>query len=136
MAILGALTTPGTDKPLAIIDLGSGSTDAAVITANNEITAVHSAGAGDMVNMLINCELGLNDMGLAEEIKIHPLAKVENLFQLRLQDGSTQFFEEALDPKVFGKIVLLKNGGMVPWILTTPWKKFVMCGGKPKEKCF
>jgi diol dehydratase reactivase alpha subunit len=136
MAILGALTTPGTDKPLAIIDLGSGSTDAAVITANNEITAVHSAGAGDMVNMLINCELGLNDMGLAEEIKIHPLAKVENLFQLRLQDGSTQFFEEALDPKVFGKIVLLKNGGMVPLDINHSLEKVCHVRREAKRKVF
>lgn len=31
MAVLGALTTPGTDKPLVVLDLGGGSTDAAVI---------------------------------------------------------------------------------------------------------
>ena len=32
MAIRGALTTPGTAKPLAILDMGGGSTDAAIIT--------------------------------------------------------------------------------------------------------
>ena len=31
MAILGALTTPGTEPPLAILDLGGGSTDASII---------------------------------------------------------------------------------------------------------
>ncbi len=30
-AILGALTTPGTTRPLAILDLGAGSTDASII---------------------------------------------------------------------------------------------------------
>lgn len=32
-AILGALTTPGTTRPLAILDLGAGSTDASIINA-------------------------------------------------------------------------------------------------------
>ena len=52
-AILGALTTPGTDRPLAILDLGAGSTDASIIDSRGQILAVHLAGAGDMVTMLI-----------------------------------------------------------------------------------
>ena len=32
MAIIGALTTPGTTVPLAIVDMGGGSTDAAIVT--------------------------------------------------------------------------------------------------------
>ncbi|KAB8146531.1 diol dehydratase reactivase ATPase-like domain-containing protein, partial [Raoultella ornithinolytica] len=36
-AILGALTTPGTTRPLAILDLGAGSTDASIINAQGEI---------------------------------------------------------------------------------------------------
>ena len=32
MAIRGALTTPGSNKPLAILDMGAGSTDASIIT--------------------------------------------------------------------------------------------------------
>ena len=31
MAIKGALTTPGTSVPLAIVDMGAGSTDASII---------------------------------------------------------------------------------------------------------
>ncbi len=33
MAIAGALTTPGCAAPLAILDLGAGSTDAAIVNA-------------------------------------------------------------------------------------------------------
>lgn len=71
-AILGALTTPGTTRPLAILDLGAGSTDASIINPKGEIIATHLAGAGDMVTMIIARELGLEDRYLAEEIKKIP----------------------------------------------------------------
>ncbi len=61
MAIRGALTTPGTDKPLAIIDMGAGSTDASIITKAGEITSTHLGGAGNMVTMLIKSEMGIDD---------------------------------------------------------------------------
>ena len=32
MAVGGALTTPGVDRPVAVLDLGGGSTDAALLT--------------------------------------------------------------------------------------------------------
>lgn len=91
-AILGALTTPGTTKPMAILDLGAGSTDASIINPQGEIVATHLAGAGDMVTMIIASELGLEDRYLAEDIKKYPLAKVESLFHIRHEDGSVQFF--------------------------------------------
>lgn len=69
MAIAGALTTPGCAAPLAILDLGAGSTDAAIVNAEGQITAVHLAGAGNMVSLLIKTELGLEDLSLAEAIK-------------------------------------------------------------------
>ncbi len=59
MAIRGALTTPGTKPPLATLDLGGGSTDASIINEAGEIRSVHLAGAGDMVTLLIDTELGL-----------------------------------------------------------------------------
>jgi diol dehydratase reactivase alpha subunit len=100
MAILGALTTPGTEAPLAIVDVGGGSTDASVISKSGEIHSTHQAGAGDMVTLLINTELGLEDFDLAENIKKYPLAKVESLFHLRHEDGSVQFFHQPLDPRL------------------------------------
>ncbi|NUF98204.1 diol dehydratase reactivase subunit alpha [Lactobacillus mellis] len=113
-AINGALTTPGTDKPLAILDLGAGSTDASIISPNNEIVAIHLAGAGDMVTMIINSELGLDNIYLAEDIKKYPLAKVENLFQLRHEDGSVQFFDEPLSSELFARVVAVKPEGYEP----------------------
>ncbi|EGV7761817.1 propanediol dehydratase reactivase alpha subunit PduG [Salmonella enterica] len=113
-AILGALTTPGTTRPLAILDLGAGSTDASIINPKGEIIATHLAGAGDMVTMIIARELGLEDRYLAEKIKKYPLAKVESLFHLRHEDGSVQFFPTPLPPAVFARVCVVKPDELVP----------------------
>ncbi|WP_122088186.1 diol dehydratase reactivase subunit alpha [Halalkalicoccus subterraneus] len=110
MAILGSLTTPGTDVPFAILDMGGGSTDAAYINETNEITSTHLAGAGDMVTMLIASELGV-DRELAEGLKKYPVAKVETLFSIRHEDGTVTFLDEAVDSETFGRVVLLKDDG-------------------------
>lgn len=111
MAVLGSLTTPGTDYPVAILDMGGGSTDAAYMDENKDIESVHLSGAGDMVTMLIDSELGLDDRDLAEEIKIYPSAKVESLFSVRQEDGTVDFLDEPVDPELFGRTVLLKDDG-------------------------
>ncbi|GAS61564.1 propanediol dehydratase reactivase alpha subunit PduG [Salmonella enterica] len=113
-AILGALTTPGTTRPLAILDLGAGSTDASIINPKGEIIATHLAGAGDMVTRIIARELGLEDRYLAEEIKKYPLAKVESLFHLRHEDGSVQFFPTPLPPAVFARVCVVKPDELLP----------------------
>ena len=113
-AILGALTTPGTTRPLALLDLGAGSTDASIINPKGEIIATHLAGAGDMVTMIIARELGLEDRYLAEEIKKYSLAKVESLFHLRHEDGSVQFFSTPLPPAVFARVCVVKPDELVP----------------------
>lgn len=110
-AIRGALTTPGTTKPIAILDLGAGSTDASIINKENKTVAIHLAGAGDMVTMIINSELGLGNIHLAEDIKKYPLAKVENLFQIRHEDGSVQFFDDPLPSNLFARVVVIKPDG-------------------------
>ncbi|MGN2370160.1 diol dehydratase reactivase subunit alpha [Clostridium cagae] len=114
MAIRGALTTPGSSTPLAILDMGAGSTDASIINKQGEICSIHLAGAGNMVTMLIKSELGLEDFSLAEDIKKHPLAKVESLFHIRHEDGTVEFFQKPLDSSVFAKVVILKDGMLVP----------------------
>ena len=48
MAIKGALTTPGTSVPLAIVDMGAGSTDASIINREGKVKLIHLAGAGNM----------------------------------------------------------------------------------------
>ncbi|HHY92496.1 MAG TPA: diol dehydratase reactivase subunit alpha, partial [Firmicutes bacterium] len=114
MAVLGALTTPGTAKPLAILDLGAGSTDAALITREGRTVSTHLAGAGNMVTMLIDSELGLSNLDLAEDIKKYPLAKVESLFHIRHEDQSVEFFTEPLDSRLYARVVVLKEGEMLP----------------------
>ncbi|MDO3401601.1 diol dehydratase reactivase subunit alpha [Mycolicibacterium neoaurum] len=114
MAVLGALTTPGTDKPLVVLDMGGGSTDAAVISTDGSTAAVHLAGAGDLVTKLIDAELGLDNLELAEEIKQQPLGKAESFFHIRLENGTVQFFEKPLPPNAFARVVTLSEYGMNP----------------------
>lgn len=114
MALLGALTTPGTEKPLAVLDMGGGSTDAALITAEDSVKSIHMAGAGDMVTMLIQSELVLEDKELAEAIKKYPLAKVESLLHLRFEDGSVRFTESPLNPEFFARVVVVTDELLIP----------------------
>ncbi len=114
MAVRGALTTPGTEKPLVVVDIGAGSTDACLMLRNNETKPIHLAGAGNMVTMLINAELGLDDFDLAEDIKKYPLAKVESLYHIRHEDGNVQFFEEAVDSNLFARVVVVKPAELRP----------------------
>ncbi len=132
-AILGALTTPGTTRPLAILDLGAGSTDASIINPKGEIIATHLAGAGDMVTMIIARELGLDDRYLAEEIKKYPLAKVESLFHLRHEDGSVQFFPEPLPPTVFARVCVVKPDELVPLPANWRWRKYGPFAAAPRS---
>lgn len=136
MAIAGAMTTPGTAKPLAILDMGGGSTDAAIVTRDDRIHAIHLAGAGDMVTMLINSELGLGDPELAENIKKYPLAKVESLFHMRLEDGTVRFFAESLPPDVFARVVILAEGGLTPIPADHPLEKIRYVRREAKKKVF
>jgi len=114
MALLGALTTPGTEKPMAILDMGAGSTDAALVTADGRVNSVHMAGAGDMVTMLINSELALGDKALAETVKKYPLAKVESLLHLRFEDGTVKFCDKPLDPDFFARVVIVTDEYLIP----------------------
>jgi len=137
MALLGALTTPGVEKPLVILDMGAGSLDAARCDEKGNIQAVHLAGAGDLVTMLINSELDLRDPLLAEDIKIHPAAKVESLFHIRLEDGGLKFFKDPLESSLFGRVVLLKEGDrMVPIAKDVSLEKLVAIRRKSKKKVF
>lgn len=136
MAIKGALTTPGTDTPMAIVDMGAGSTDASFMTKDGTIQLVHLAGAGNMVTLLIQTELGLESFELAEEIKKYPLAKVESLFHIRHEDGGVEFFREALDPKLFARVVILKPEGMTPIEKQISIEKVKLVRKQAKEKVF
>lgn len=109
MAIKGALTTPGTRQPMAILDMGAGSTDASFMREDGSESLIHLAGAGQMVNTIIASELGIDSMDLAESIKRTPLCKAESVYNIRLEDGTVRFFDKPLPPHVFGRVCLLHN---------------------------
>ena len=137
MAIQGALTTPGTSAPIAILDMGAGSTDASVMRRGGETESIHLAGAGNMVSLMIQSELGLDDSVLAEDIKKYPLAKVETLFNIRHEDGSVQFFDQPLPAHVFARVVVLHpEEGMVPIPLDKPLELIRQIRRRSKERVF
>lgn len=136
MATLGALTTPGTKLPLAILDMGGGSTDAAVISQEGSVAMTHQAGAGELVSMLIETELGLGDRHMAEQIKKYPLAKVESLFHMRMENGQMTFVEESIDPRFYGRVVLLAEDGFIRMEQDIPMEKIVQVRRDAKRKVF
>lgn len=136
MAIRGALTTPGTSKPLAILDMGAGSTDASIINSEGVIKSIHLAGAGNMVTLLIQSELGLTDFDVAEDIKRYPMAKVESLFHVRHENGTVEFFDKPLSSDLFARVVLLKNGTFVPLEGDMSMEKIRLIRKQAKEKVF
>lgn len=135
-AILGALTTPGTERPLAILDLGAGSTDASIMNEVGEVKAIHLAGAGNMVTMLINSELGLEDIHLAESIKKFPLAKVVSVYHIRHEDGTVQFFQNPLPADLFAKTVIVTDEGLVPVESDISLEKIKLVRQTAKERVF
>ena len=125
MAIRGALTTPGTNKPLAILDMGAGSTDASIINAEGQIHSIHLAGAGNMVTLLIQSEMGLPDFDTAEDVKKYPLAKVESLFHIRHENGTVEFFQQPL-----------KEGKLLPLEGDWSMEKIRLIRQQAKQKVF
>lgn len=136
MAILGALTTPGTEKPIVILDMGGGSTDAAMIDSKGSMRTVHLAGAGDMVTMLINSELALNDIELAEKIKKYPLGKVISLFHMQLEDGTIIFSEQPYPPYTFGRVVIREDNELTPVPIRASLEKIRSVRREAKHKVF
>ncbi|MDO5426000.1 MAG: diol dehydratase reactivase subunit alpha [Eubacteriales bacterium] len=136
MASLGALTTPGTTLPIAILDMGGGSTDAAIIHADGRVKTTHQAGAGELVTLLIQTELGLRSRITAEQIKKYPLAKVESLFHMRLENGAMEFFPESIDPRYFGHVVLLAPEELLKIEEDLPMEKICAVRREAKKKVF
>ena len=137
MAIRGALTTPGTKRPLAVLDLGAGSSDASFMKEDGTVDLVHLAGAGNMVNTIIASELGIEDPDLAESIKRYPLCKAESAFHIRQEDGTVRFFDAPLDPQVFGRVALLhENDLLQPIPLPVTLEKVRAARRKAKKEVF
>ena len=136
MATLGALTTVGTKLPLAILDLGGGSTDAAILEESGRVSSIHLAGAGSFATMLINEGLALNNLVVAEWIKRYPLAKVESLYQMTLENGEVIFSQEPFDPKLYGRVVLVKENEYVPLITNHSLEQILRVRKAVKRKVF
>ncbi|MDO4518703.1 MAG: diol dehydratase reactivase subunit alpha [Eubacteriales bacterium] len=136
MASLGAMTTPGTKLPLAILDMGGGSTDAAVLEPNGQVRTTHQAGAGELVSMLIQTELGLSARVTAEQIKKYPMGKIESLFHMRLENGAMQFFEDSIDPRYYGHVVLLAPDEMLKIEEDIPMERILEVRREAKRKVF
>lgn len=136
MAVRGALTTPGSSIPIAILDMGAGSTDASVLRADGKARSVHLAGAGNMVTLLIQSELGLESAEDADNVKKYPLARVETLFNIRHEDGTVQFFDEPLPPHTFARTVVLHPEGMIPLPLKQPLEVIRQVRIRAKERVF
>lgn len=136
MAIQGALTTPGVAAPIAVLDMGAGSTDASVMHADGSIVSTHLAGAGNMVTLMIKTELGLSDTHIAEDIKRYPLAKVETIFSIRHEDGTVQFFNDPLPPETFARVVIMKPDGLVPLDIDLPVETIRQVRIRAKQQVF
>ena len=119
-----------------ILDMGGGSTDAAVLEADGTVRTTHQAGAGELVSMLIQTELGLKSRVTAEQIKKYPMGKVESLFHLRLENGAMQFFEESIDPRYYGHVVLLAPGEMLKIEENIPMERILEVRREAKKKVF
>ena len=89
-----------------------------------------------MVTMIIASELGLEDGYLAEDIKKYPLAKVESLFHLRHEDGTVQFYDQPLPPTVFARVVVVKEGHLIPLPGELPLEKVRNIRRSAKERVF
>lgn len=136
MAAIGALTTKGTTLPIAVLDLGGGSTDGAILYPNGLVHSTHLAGAGSFATMLINKELHLENEVLAELIKRYPLGKVESLYQITMENGEVIFFKEPLNPKLYAKVVIIKEDEYIPIPYDLPLDIIATTRKAIKEKIF
>ena len=62
-----------------------------------------------MIDTIIASELGIDDMELVENIKVHPLCKVESVFHVRLEDGTVRFFDKLPGSRAVCRVALMVN---------------------------
>ena len=136
MAAVGALTTTGTKLPLAILDLGGGSTDAAILYEDGKVVSTHLAGAGSFITMMINEELDLNNLVTAELIKRYPLAKVDSLYHITMENGEVIFYKQPLNPKLYARVVIVKENELLPIEADQTMEKITETRRNIKSKVF
>ena len=89
-----------------------------------------------LVTLLIQSEMGLPDFDTAEDVKKYPLAKVESLFHIRHENGTVEFFQQPLDPNLFAKVVILKEGKLLPLEGDWSMEKIRLIRQQAKQKVF
>ena len=89
-----------------------------------------------MVTLRIQSEMGLPDFDTAEDVKKYPLAKVESLFHIRHENGTVEFFQRPLDPNLFAKVVILKEGKLLPLEGDWSMEKIRLIRQQAKQKVF
>lgn len=135
MAVRGALTTPGTQQPLVVLDMGSGSVDAALWEEGKEIRGIHLAGAGEMVTRMIDTELNLQSRDTAELVKRYPAVFVDSLFHYTMENGQMVFPTEPCPLPSLGRTALLmENGVLYPLKKQIPLDKLVRVRRECKSK--
>ena len=130
------MTTRGTKLPIAIVDMGGGSTDVALLDEKGTVKTIHLAGAGELVTMMINLEIGLNDRNLAEEVKKNIVGKVESLYTLRLENGEVRFYDKPLNSKLYGRVVVVKDDELLPIYNDVTIERVIKVRRKAKEEIF
>jgi diol dehydratase reactivase alpha subunit len=73
---------------------------------------------------------------MAEQIKKYPLAKVESLFHMRMENGQMTFVDESIDPRFYGRVVLLAEEGFIRIEEDIPMEKIVQVRQDAKRKVF
>ena len=136
MAAIGAMTTKGTQLPLAILDLGGGSTDAALLDEKGQVRSIHLAGAGSFVTMLIDKELRLDNRTMAELIKRYPLAKVNSLYHMTMENGEVIFHNKPLPPKLYARVVVVTDDELIPVISDLSLERMITVRQEIKQKVF
>ena len=72
----------------------------------------------------------------AEDVKKYPLAKVESLFHIRHENGTVEFFQQPLAPNLFAKVVILKEGKLLPLEGDWSMEKIRLIRQQAKQKVF
>ncbi len=86
--------------------------------------------------MMIDEELALNNLTTAEWIKRYPLAKVNSLYHMTLENGEVLFYREPLDARLFAKVVLVKEDELVPIESRHTMETILHTRRQVKEKVF
>lgn len=59
---------------------------------------------------------------------------MESLFHMRMENGQMTFVEDSIDPRFYGRVVLLAEDGLIRIEQDIPMEKSRQCAVKQNEK--